>query len=66
VWLTDFGSNTIVRFDPQRLERAVVFYKDQRMGAACALDAVANDRPPQALAERYAASKLSTGGGSKP
>ena len=59
------GRKVQVRFDPQRPERAVVFYKDQRMGAARALDAVANDRPPQALAERYAAAKLATGGGSK-
>ena len=30
------------------------------------LHAVANDRAPQALAQRYAATKLFTGGGSKP
>jgi hypothetical protein len=30
------------------------------------LDAVANDRAPQALSQRYAAAKLSTAGGSKP
>ncbi len=60
------GRKVQVRFDPQRPERAVVFCKDQRMGAARALDAVANDRPPQALAQRYAAAKLSIGGGSKP
>ncbi len=60
------GRKVQVRFDPQRPERAVVFYKDQRLGAARVLDAVANDRPPQALAQRYAAAKLSTGGGSKP
>ena len=60
------GRKVQVRFDPQHPERAVVFYKDQRMGPARVLDAVANDRPPKALAERYAVTKLSTGEGSKP
>lgn len=60
------GRKIQVRFDPRHPGRAIVFYKEQRMGPARALDAVANDRPPQALAERYAAAKLSTSGGSKP
>lgn len=60
------GRKVQVRFDPQHPERAVVFYRDQRMGPARLLDPVANDRPPKALAQRYAAAKLSTGGGSQP
>ena len=59
------GRKVQVRFDPQSPQRVVVFYKDQRMGPARALDAVANDRAPKPLEGRPAGVKLSTSGGSQ-
>jgi len=60
------GRQVELRFDPQRQGRVIVFYKDQRMGQARLLDAVANDRPPAALAEKHTPFNPSPNGGSRP
>ena len=60
------GRQVELRFDPQRHGRVIVFYKDQRMGQARLLDAVANDRPPAALAEKHTPFNPSANGGSRP
>jgi hypothetical protein len=48
------GRKIQVRFDRTRPERVIVYYKEQRLGPARPLDAVANDRPPRALATKSA------------
>jgi putative transposase len=60
------GRKVQLCFDPQRPRRVIVFYKDQRMGQARPLDAVANDRPPRVLAEKHQRIQTNDTGDSKP